>query len=132
MKGNSLINEWKEKANLIIGMWHNEKEDLKFIFSLSEGLLGRATLIIIRNGKKPEKTFYTLAVQPRKELTDETYFYFDISFMGKPKYAIKEISPFKMVLRLMDYTTYEEIGEKMEFRRLADLGYAEDILKGLD
>lgn len=132
MADKSLTDEWKELANLIVGMWYNEKENYKFIFSLSEKLLARAKLLIIKGDRRPESTFYTIGTQLSKEIEFKTTFYFDISFMGRPKYAIKSISPDKMVLRLMDFTTYEEIGSEIEFKRLNDLSFADDILKGLD
>src|SRR3954462_8004819 len=98
MNNQTIIEQYKEYANCIVGTWHNEKPGEILTFHLLENIAQEATLISINEGVETKAT-YNIFMDTDERWYLQTY----IQSTRHTKYCILVLSPNVMALAADEY-----------------------------
>jgi hypothetical protein len=98
MNNQTIIEQYKEYANCIVGTWHNEKPGEVLTFHLLENIAQEATLISVNEGVATEST-YSIFMDADERWYMQTY----IHGTRHTKYCILVLSPNVMALAADEY-----------------------------
>lgn len=129
----SITQKEKEVALKIVGNWHSEDDNIMLIFDFPDNQKSSIPYSFTVKGKKSGKSRYEIHVHPSPpEQDNEYHFYLRLGFLadGKKNWYLKKLTSDELIFQEMD--GYTVVGEEFKYFRKADLGIADEILKGLD